>query len=152
MTNIYVTKNRYKELEKELEQLKGKGRRSIASRLKEAKELGDLSENSEYQEAREEQLILERRIHHLERVLRGATIIHKKKGSDVIEVGSFVKVQKGKNSVQYTIVGSDEADPKEGKISNESPLGRSLLGRKVGDHIEVDTPKGKIAYHIIGIE
>jgi transcription elongation factor GreA len=152
METVYLTKDRYEELQKELDELKTQGRREVADRLKHAKELGDLSENSEYQEAREEQSRLEQKINQLEELLRHSSIIKKSNGIDSVRIGSKVKVQKNKEAVIYTIVGSNEADPSNGFISNESPIGRSLLGKKVGDVSTFVTPKGEVSCRILAIE
>ncbi len=152
MTKIYISKERFSELEKELEKLKTEGRHKMAIRLQDAKELGDLSESSEYQEARDEQVLLGQRINQLENTLRNAVIIKKPKSKKIIEVGSRVKVQKDKNVTEYTIIGSNEANPDKGLISNESPLGIGLLGKRVGDQITVKTPKGRITYQVLSIE
>ncbi len=152
MEIVYLTKDRYEELQKELDELKTAGRRQVADRLKHAKELGDLSENSEYQEAREEQSRLEQKINQLDELLRHSSIIKKSSGIDSVRIGSKVKVQKNKEVTMYTIVGSNEADPSNGFISNESPIGRSLLGKKVGDTTTFITPKGEISCRILGIE
>lgn len=147
----YLTKERAKELEEELRELKEKRRPQVAERLKRAKEYGDLSENSEYSEAREEQELIERRIFELEELLKRAIII-KKSSSDRVEVGSTVTVKKDKQLLQYTIVGSYDASPEEGKISDESPLGRAFLHHKVGDEVTVATPAGQVIYKIVKIE
>lgn len=148
----YLTKERYEELERELAILKGERRREIADRLKQAKELGDLSENSEYQEAKEEQVRVEQNINQLEQLLKYATIIKKATDKSVISVGSRVKLKKNREIVSYTIVGSNEARPAEGFISNESPIGKGLLGKKIGDRLEVKTPNGNISYEVLNIE
>lgn len=147
----YLSKERYKELEKELEELKTKGRKKVAERLKKAKALGDLSENSEYQEARNERDQLEQKINKLQNILRNAEIIKKSKNSDKVRVGSKVKIKKGKKESEYTIVGSQESDPAEGLVSNESPIGQALLGARVGQEVEVKTPKGSKKYEIVKI-
>lgn len=147
----YLSKERYKELEKELEELKTKGRKKVADRLKKAKALGDLSENSEYQEARNERDQLEQKINKLQNILRNAEIIKKSKNSDKVRVGSKVKIKKGKKKSEYTIVGSQESDPAEGLISNESPIGQALLGARVGEEVEVKTPKGNKTYEVVKI-
>lgn len=147
----YLTKERAKELEEELRELKEKRRPQVAERLKRAKEYGDLSENSEYNEAREEQELVERRIFELEELLRKATII-RKSGGDRVEVGSTVVVKKDRQILRYTIVGSYDASPEEGKISDESPLGRAFLHHRVGDSVTVTTPTGQVVYKIIKIE
>lgn len=152
MDTVYLTQERYNELQKELVELKTKGRQVVAERLKHAKELGDLSENSEYQEAREEQLRLEQKINYLEELFRHSSIIKKSEVVDSVKIGSKIKVKKGKDAVFYTIVGSNEANPANGFISNESPVGRNLLGCKVGDIVSVRTPKGEVSLQVLGIE
>lgn len=149
----YLTAERFEDLKKELENLKTVKRQEIADRLKRAKEFGDLSENSEYSEAREEQSEVEARIYELEEMIKHAAII--KKGghaTGVVHVGSTIKVKKGTKEVTYTIVGSDESSPEENKISNESPLGRAFLGKKAGEIAEVETPSGKIDFKIVSVD
>lgn len=153
METVYLTEERYKELQEELAKLKTEGRETVADRLKHAKELGDLSENSEYQEAREEQSRVERKINQLEEILRFSSIIKQGSGTTgVVKVGSKVKVQKDKETVSYVIVGSNEADPMNGRISNESPIGKSLIGTKAGDIVSVSTPKGEFSVRILSVE
>lgn len=147
----YISQERYDELVVELNRLKSEGRQEIASRLKFAKELGDLSENSEYKEAREAQSLLEVRINELEELLRTITIVKKSKNTGVVQISSTVKVKKGKEIAVYTIVGSSDAKPLEGLISNESPIGRALLGKKTGDKVKTNTPKGEVVYEILEI-
>ncbi len=151
---IYLTQDRFNNLKEELERLKTVGRQEVARKLKQAKELGDLSENSEYQEAREEQRRIEQRINQLEMILKNAVLIKKVSHSQTVRIGSVVKVKKEgeKNPTVFTIVGSDEAQPQKGLISNESPLGKGLLGKKEGDLVKIKTPKGEISYQIISIE
>ena len=151
MDKTYLSKERHDELVEELKRLKTTGRQEIAKRLKHAKELGDLSENSEYQEARNDQEFLERRINQLEEVLRNSEIIKKSKNSDTVDVGSQVTVKQGRKKRKFTIVGSSETNPEEGLISNESPTGIALLGKKVGDQAHVTTPKGTVSYTITKI-
>jgi len=148
----YLTKGRLEELKEELNTLKTKTRMDVAEQLKRAKEYGDLSENSEYAEAKEEQGRVEQRIFELEDLLKKAVIIKKADVADIVEVGSKVTVKKGESLFDYLIVGSNESDPGEGKISNESPLGRAFLGKKVGDSVEVTVPSGKNIYQITKIE
>lgn len=148
----YVTKERLEELKKEVEELKTTKRLEVAERLKRAKEFGDLSENSEYNEAREEQSRVETRIFELDELLKRAVIIKKTSGSDTVQVGSTVTAKSNGKVVTYTIVGSNEAKPEDGKISNESPIGRTFLGSKVGDSVEIKTPSGVIIYQISKIE
>ena len=152
MDKYYLSSERLNELKVELEDLKGRKRREIAERLKTAKEYGDLSENSEYSEAREEQARVEGRIFELEEILKQASVIKKSEEIDEVRIGSTVTVKKGDEVFNYTVVGSNETNPEEGKISNESPLGRAILGHKVGDKITVPTPSGEIQYSISKIE
>ncbi|MEK7479417.1 MAG: transcription elongation factor GreA [Patescibacteria group bacterium] len=148
----YLTKERYEELKRTLEDLKNEGREEIAVRLRHAKSFGDLSENSEYQEARDSQAALERRIRELEELVRTSRIIEGAESKDRVGVGSKVILQKEGKEIQYTIVGSNEASPLEGLISNESPIGKALLGKHTGETAEVTTPKGRVKYEIIRIE
>ena len=152
MDKAYLTQERYNELLAELNGLKMNGRKEVAERLRHAKELGDLSENSEYQQAREDQMRLEQKIGQLDELLKKSVIIKKPVGSGVVRIGSKVKVKRNKEIIAYTIVGSNEANPVKGLISNESPLGRSLLGKKIGDTNYVTTPKGEVCYQILSIE
>ena len=139
----FVTAEGLEKLRVELTMLKTTKRKEIASRIQEAKELGDLSENAEYAEAKNEQAFVEGRIQELEVILKNATLIQAREGSTSIRVGSVVKVKSEAGEQEFEIVGSNEADPNGGKISNESPLGKSLLGHKVGDAILVTLPKGE---------
>ncbi len=152
MTKQYLTKERFEEFAEELEKLKSKKRVEVAERLKQAKEYGDLSENSEYAEAREEQANVETRIAELEDLLKQAVTIKKTEGSDTVTVGSTVTARRGEKTVAYTIVGSYEAKPEEGRISDESPLGKAFLKKKVGETVEVATPAGAATYEIVKIE
>ena len=123
----------------------------MGERLKRAKELGDLSENSEYFEAREEQGQVESRIAELEDMIKNAHIIEKTYSTTTVFVGSTVEVERNGKRFKYTIVGSSEAKPEEGLISNESPLGAGFLGKRPGDKVTVDTPSGKMEYAIVSI-
>ena len=153
-----VTKEGLKKLKEELEFLKKTRRQEVAQRLKEAISYGDLSENSEYEEAKNEQAFVEGRIIELERKIKNAKIITEKKvtatrGKEV-EIGSTVTaVQKGSSSDPdvYTIVGSTEADPLEHKISNDSPIGKAFLGKKKGDTVAVQAPSGTVKYDIVKV-
>ena len=138
-------------LKEELEYLQTTKRKQIADRIKLAKEYGDLSENAEYQEAKEEQSFVEGRIIELEYMVKTATIAEASVNSDTVQVGSQVTVNKDKQELRFTVVGSTEADPVNGKISLESPLGQAMLNRKAGEIFEVDLPSGKVAYKIINI-
>ena len=148
----FLTKEKYEELKNELEHLKKEGRIDIADRLKKAKEYGDLSENAEYSEAKESQAQMEQRIVELENILRNSTIIKKSAGKKAIDLGTTIKVEKNGKIHEYTIVGSNEANPEKNLISNESPLGKMFMGKKAGDAVEVETPKGKTKYKILSIE
>jgi transcription elongation factor GreA len=152
MQKQYLTQERLDELKAELEALKSSKRMEVAARLKQAKEYGDLSENSEYAEAREEQANVEGRIFELEELLKNVEVITKHSGGSVVDVGSTIVVKKGEKTATYNIVGSYEANPMEGKISDESPLGKAFLGRKTGDVVDVTTPGGTAKYEILKIE
>jgi len=149
----YLTNEKFTELKKELEYLKTEKRKEVADHLEYAKKLGDLSENAEYHQAREEQAEVEDRIGRLENLLKTATITGATRGN-VITVGSTVRLTKaGENkSHVYTIVGSEEADMSQGKVSNMSPIGSALLGHKQGDTVKVQTPKGINTYQVAAIQ
>lgn len=148
----YLTQERLDELKQELEDLKTNQRIEVADRLKRAKELGDLSENSEYADARDEYNQIETRIMELETMIKNASIIKKSEATAQVEIGSTIEVSKGRETKKFTIVGSNEARPEAGLISNESPLGKSFLGKKTGDSVTVTVPAGEITYKILGIE
>lgn len=138
------------ELEKELSELKPR-RSEIAEKIANARDYGDLSENAEYDAAREEQAQLESRIAEIEDILQNADIITPGKAKGVVAVGSTVQLAKEGKKMTYQVVGPVEADPMEGKISNESPLGIALLGKKIGQEVTVATPKGQVVYEIVDI-
>src|SRR4030088_2960646 len=143
--DVILTPEGLTNLKSELEHLSTARRREVAARIKEAREFGDISENAEYDDAKNEQAMLEARIASLEEKLRSATVIDQSDlGTDLVRVGSVVHVKddRGK-STRYTIVGSAEASPSEAKLSNESPVGKALLGRKRGDEVVITTPKGE---------
>jgi transcription elongation factor GreA len=153
---VLVTREGLQKLKMELEELKTVRRREVAERLKEAISYGDLSENAEYEEAKNEQAFVEGRILELEKKVKNAKIISEKhtKKSKVVEIGSEVTVHEkgGRDEPEtYTIVGSTEANPIEHKISNESPIGSALIGRSKGDVVEVQAPGGKFRYEIVKI-
>jgi transcription elongation factor GreA len=150
-TVTYLTKEGLEKLQAELQELVHVRRKEIAARIQEAKELGDLSENAEYQEAKNEQAFNEGRIEELEATLRNVQVITDGNGSDVIRVGSIVHADNGHHHTLH-IVGSNEADPMHGKISNESPLGLSLLGKSAGDKVTITTPRGPVTYTITKVE
>lgn len=146
---MFVTAEGLEKLKAELSDLKDRGRREIAERIKIAKEYGDLSENAEYQTAKEQQAFTEGRIAEIEEVLRHAAVIEKSKGaSSTVTVGSTVVVKINGDDAKFSIVGSHEADPAQGKISNQSPLGQALLDKKVGEKVAVEAPVGTITYTI----
>ncbi len=144
-----ITTDGKKELELELVDLKSR-RGAIADKISDARDFGDLSENAEYDAAREEQGLLETRIAEIEDILNNAEIIKATKKSS-IGLGSRVELKTGAKKVEYTIVGPVEANPIEGKISNESPIGMALYGKKVDDKVTITTPKGDISYTIVSI-
>ena len=152
---VILTLEGLAKLEKDLEYLKTVCRRQVAERIKQALEFGDISENSEYDDAKREQAFIEGKILKLEKRLRNAKIIDAdEKNTGMDSVGSKQKVrdlEDGEES-QFVIVGSAEADPMANKISNESPVGKALLGQKVGDVVEVKVPAGVVKYEIIAIE
>jgi transcription elongation factor GreA len=153
MDKYYVTKEKLEDLKKELEYLKTVKRAEVAERLKQAKEFGDLSENSEYTDAKIDLDRTETRIFELEEMLKHISIIKKGAGgTSEVAIGSTVTIKKGTQTAQYQIVGSNEANPSEGKISNESPIGAAFLGKKVGDTVKVQTPAGTASYQITKIE
>jgi transcription elongation factor GreA len=144
--DVILTPEGLEKLKSELEELTTTKRREVAERIKDAREYGDISENSEYDDAKNEQAMLEARIAALEEKLRSATVVEPKDiTTDVVGVGSKVKVKDGQSgkSETYIIVGSTEASPAEKKLSNESPVGRALLGHGKGDTVEVQLPNGK---------
>ena len=149
----YLTKEKHHELEQELESLKTSKRKEIAEALEYAKSLGDLSENQEYQEARDSQAILEDRIKRLEQILKTASIVSTHDGN-LVGVGSLITVEKeaDKSRKSYSIVGSEEADARLGKISIRSPLGLSAVGKKKGESFSFETPSGIMSYKIIDIK
>lgn len=144
-----ITEAGKKELEDELKALKGR-RGEIADKIAEARDYGDLSENADYDTAREDQALVETRISEIESILASAEIIKAGKGSKV-KVGSTVELKNGDKTVTYTLVGPVEADPLAGKISNESPIGMALMDKKVGESATITTPKGSITYEIVKI-
>lgn len=144
-----ITIDGKKELEAELKSLVAR-RGDVADKIANARDFGDLSENAEYDAAREEQGLLETRIAEIEEILNNAEII-KASRKKTIDLGSKVELKTGGKVVKYTIVGPVEADPLEGKISNESPIGEALFGKKVGDSAVISTPKGDVTYKISAV-
>lgn len=147
MKKLYqITAEGKKELENELASLKA-NRGAIADKIAEAREFGDLSENAEYDAAREEQGLLETRIAEIEDILMNADLM--KSGSKTkVGLGSKVALKSGRKIVEYIVVSPVEADPIAGKVSNESPIGRAIVGKKVGEQVEITTPKGTVRYEI----
>lgn len=151
---VILTKEGLKNLEEELLNLKTSKRKEIAEKIKVAMSFGDLSENSEYEEAKNEQAICESRIIEIESMLKNAQIIDEKKLSiDSIHIGSTVEFERlsDKKICKYRIVGSSEADPNQGKISDESPVGSALIGHKVGEIFKANTPNGTVDYKVLKI-
>lgn len=151
---VYVTKEGLTKLEEELENLRNVRRQEVASRLREAMEDGDeLIDNAEYEAAKNEQAFVEGRILELDHMLAQAQIIEHDKKSDTVKIGSTVVIKEGnKKPETYRIVGIAEANPKEGLISNESPLGKALLDKRVGDPVEVEAPDGALRFKVVKIK
>jgi transcription elongation factor GreA len=147
-----LTQEGLEKLNKELKHLINEKRKDIIERIREAAAHGDLSENADYAQAREEQSFIEGRIQEIEDMIKNAEIIHTSAHAHSVTIGSTVIVRVGGQDKRYTIVGSNEASPNEGKISNESLVGKAVLGRKVGDKVKVSTISGEIEYEIVTIE
>ena len=150
----YITQQGLQKLKDELDKLINVERKNIAKRIQEAKELGDLSENAEYSTAKDEQAFLEMRIAELENIIKNAVIIEENNHSaSLVDVGCTVKFKDENSEIkEYQIVGCHEADPSQGKISNESPVGRAFLGKRKGETVEFQVPKGTLKYKIISIK
>ena len=152
---ILLTKEGYAAKQAELDELRTVKRPEIADRLKEAIAYGDISENAEYDAAKNEQAELEYRIGELEKLIKNATVIEKDKKKDIVRIGKKVKIRKvdakGAPTAEYTIVSSSEADPINGKISNVSPVGAALIDKKVKDMVDVKLPDGTVRYEILSI-
>ncbi len=153
---IYLTKEGLTELKKEHEELTKVKRPDILTRVTQARDMGDLSENAEYTAAREELSFIDGRIDELEELIKQASVIHERSANGnanaTIKLGSTVVLHLGKKKEEFTLVGEWEADPAEKKISHESPLGKALLNKKVGDMVEVEAPAGKISYTVISVK
>src|SRR6188508_1111980 len=147
----YISKEGLEKLRLELEEMLNVRRPEIAQRIHDAKEHGDLSENAEYEDAKNEQAFVEGRIQTLEALIKNAIIIDEHHSTDHVQIGSTVSVESPDGSEEFTIVGSTEAKPSEGRISNESPVGRALLGKKKGEKVVVKVPAGDFTYKIVGI-
>ena len=155
MKDIILTREGYQKLKREIEELSTTRRREIAERIKLAREFGDIAENAEYDAAKNEQAMLEARIAKLEERLASARVIEKRDISkDVVSVGSTVRLRDvdAKQTVEYRIVGSAEANPAELKLSNESPVGKAILGHKKGEVVEVAAPRGALKFKILEIK
>ena len=151
---VILTREGYENLKEELTNLKTVRRKEVAERLKQAIDFGDLSENSEYDDAKNEQAFIEGRIQTIEATLRNAQVIEEgARSSGVVNIGSYVTVRDVEidDVEEYRIVGTSEADPMQNKISNESPLGAALLGKRQGQTVEVEAPAGTIAYEILNV-
>lgn len=148
----FITAEGLERLKEELNDLKKVKRKEIVERIRSAKELGDLSENAEYIEAKESQAFIEGKILEIEHIIKNARVIESKKSSSKdVNVGSTIRVKSDNKEFEYVIVGSNEADPTAGKISHVSPLGKAFLKRKIGDVVTVEIPKGKREFEILTI-
>ena len=152
MPSSYLTREGFERLQKELDYLRTEKRNQVAERLRDALEDGELIENAELEAAKNEQSFVEGRIKELEILLANAHLIEESNGSDIVQVGSKVKVkEEGYDPEEYVIVGHAEADPRLGRISNESPLGKALLNKKAGDKVKVEAPGGEFEIEILSI-
>ena len=155
MKEVILTPEGYKKLAKEIEYLSTEKRREVAERIKVAREFGDIAENAEYDDAKNEQAYVEARIAMLEERLVSARVIQKKDiAKDVVSVGSTVRLKDvdANETIEYHIVGSAEANPAEQKLSNESPVGKAILGKKKGETVEVTAPRGSLKFKILDIK
>jgi transcription elongation factor GreA len=149
----YLTPEGEAKLKAELEELKGPRREDLAARLRSAIQMGDLSENADYHKAKEDQGFLEGRIQEIEAILRNSVLIEKSSSRDVVSIGDHITIQEdGFDPETYHLVGPTEADPRNGKISYESPIGKALMDKKVGEVAEAEAPGGKIKFKILKIE
>jgi transcription elongation factor GreA len=152
---VILTPEGHKKLKQEIEYLSNEKRREVAERIKTAREFGDIAENAEYDDAKNEQALLEHRIAQLEERLLNARVITKKEISkDSVSIGSRVKLRDvdAKETIEYHIVGSAEANPSQNKLSNESPVGKAIIGRKKGETVEVAAPRGTLKFKIMDIQ
>ena len=155
MKEVILTPEGYQKLKQEIEELSTVKRREVAERIRVAREFGDIAENAEYDDATNEQMLLEHRIATLEERLRDARVISKKDiAKDVVSVGSKVKLRDvaARETIEYRIVGSAEADPAANKLSNESPVGKAIMGHKKGETVEVSAPRGTLKFKILEIK
>jgi transcription elongation factor GreA len=154
VNEVILTKEGYAKLKQEIEYLSNDKRREVADRIRQAREFGDIAENAEYDDAKNEQAMLEHRIAMLEDRLRAAHVLEKKDiAKDVVSVGSLVRLKDidANKTIEYRIVGSAEANPSENKLSNESPVGKAIIGRKKGETVQVTAPRGSLKFKIISI-
>jgi len=152
---VILTPEGYERLHQEIEYLRTEKRREVADRIRVAREFGDIAENAEYDDAKNEQAMLEHKIAQLEERLLNARVIDPNEvPKDVVSIGTKVKLRdmETKKSVEYVIVGSAEANPAESRLSNESPVGKAIIGHKKGDVVEVAAPRGTLTFKILGIE
>lgn len=149
---FYLTDEGVTKLKEELADLVHNKRVEIATRLKEAKEYGDLSENIQWDDAKDQQAFIEGRISEIENILKHSSRIEHPKGSNIVTLGSTVHLELEDGVQRYIIVGSTEANPEQGRISNESPIGQALLGKKPGEEVEVEVPSGTLKYKITKVE
>lgn len=147
-----LTKSAYEKLVAELNERETKVRREITEQIREAREFGDLSENAAYKEAREAEIFNEARLEHIKNVLKGAALVKEgAKSAGRVQIGAYAELSRGGQPLKYQIVDTEEANPSQGKISSASPLGKSLLGKKVGEEVKVEAPRGTMVYKIISI-
>jgi transcription elongation factor GreA len=155
LKEVILTAEGYEKLKQEIDYLRGEKRREVAERIRVAREFGDIAENAEYDDAKNEQAMLEHKIAQLEERLLSARVISKKEISkDAVSVGSKVRLRdvEANKTFEYHIVGSAEANPAENKLSNESPVGKAIMGRKKGDVVEVAAPRGSLKFKILEIK
>jgi len=152
MEEKYLTQEGLDKLKKELEYLKKEGRIEVSEQLKEAISFGDLSENAAYDEAKDNQAMLEGRIAEMERLINSAKVIEENGNKGWVQVGSYVTISEGGSEDKYHIVGEEEANPIENRISFKSPLGQALMNKPKGAEVKIQTPKGSLVYKILKIE
>ena len=155
MKEVILTSDGYKKLQREIDLLRGEKRREVAERIRVAREFGDIAENAEYDDAKNEQAMLEHKIAQLEERLLSARVITKKEISkDSVSIGSTVRLRdmQANKTFEYHIVGSAEANPTESKLSNESPVGKAIMGKKKGEVVEVTAPRGALKFKIMEIK
>jgi transcription elongation factor GreA len=147
----YLSREGLEKLREELDELMTTRRAEVAARIADAKEHGDLSENAEYEDAKNEQAFIEGRIQQLETLIKNAILIDERHSTEIVQIGSTVEIESNDGHERYTIVGSAEASPKDGRISNESPVGGALIGKRKGDKVVVSVPSGDSTYTIVSI-